>query len=51
MPIEQVYRVTGEVDLVLVLEQNLLASVLRELSKMEGVIHTSSHIVIETIKE
>jgi len=51
MPVEQVYRVTGEVDLILVLEQSALASVLKELSRMEGVLHTSSHIVIETMKE
>lgn len=51
MPVEQVYRVTGEVDLILVLEQGALAGVLKELSRMEGVTHTSSHIVIETIKE
>lgn len=51
MPVGQVFRVTGDVDLILVLEQRVLADVLRELSKMEGVLHTSSHIVIETIKE
>ncbi len=51
MPVEQIYRVTGDVDLILVLEQGALANVLRELSRMEGVVHTSSHIVIEAIKE
>lgn len=51
MPIDQAYRVSGEVDLVLMLEQAHLSTVLRELSKMEGVLHTTSHIVIETIKE
>lgn len=51
MPVKQVYRVTGDVDLILVLEQSALAEVLRDLSKMSGVMHTSSHVVIETMKE
>ncbi|MCX8204541.1 MAG: Lrp/AsnC family transcriptional regulator [Candidatus Nezhaarchaeota archaeon] len=51
MPVKQVYRVTGDVDLILVLEQSALAEVLRDLSKMTGVTHTSSHVVIEVIKE
>lgn len=51
MPVKQVYRVTGDVDLILVLEQSTLAEVLRDLSRMAGVTYTSSHIVIEVIKE
>ncbi|MEM4700250.1 MAG: Lrp/AsnC family transcriptional regulator [Candidatus Nezhaarchaeales archaeon] len=51
MPVKQVYRVTGDVDLILVLEQSALAEVLRDLSKMTGVTHTSSHVVIEAMKE
>ncbi|MEM1537859.1 MAG: Lrp/AsnC family transcriptional regulator [Candidatus Nezhaarchaeales archaeon] len=50
LPIEGGYRVTGDVDLVLIVNQSNLASVLRELSKLDGVIHTSSHIVIEELK-
>lgn len=51
MPVKQVYRVTGDVDLILVLEQSTLAEVLRDLSRMAGVTYTSSHVVIEVIKE
>ncbi|MDI9645004.1 MAG: Lrp/AsnC family transcriptional regulator [Candidatus Verstraetearchaeota archaeon] len=50
MPALDVYRVTGEIDLVAVVPQSQLDKFLEEASAIEGVISTSSHVVISSVK-
>ncbi|MCS7366236.1 MAG: helix-turn-helix domain-containing protein [archaeon GB-1867-035] len=47
---DRLYRVTGEIDLIAIVDQSMLDSFLRSVSKVEGVISTSAHIVIESLK-
>ncbi len=51
LPIEKLYRVTGEIDLVAIVDQSKLDQFLREISSIEGVKETSAHVVIEVLKE
>lgn len=45
-----VYRVTGEIDLVAVVPQAQLDRFLEAVSAIDGVVSTSSHVVISSIK-
>ncbi len=47
MKIDRVYRVTGEDDIITVLEIKNLKDFLREVSKLDGVERTSTYTVIE----
>ncbi|RLE57382.1 MAG: AsnC family transcriptional regulator [Thermoprotei archaeon] len=49
-PVEKIYRVTGDIDLIAVLRQSHLNEFLKQISKLEGIISTSTHIVIEELK-
>jgi DNA-binding Lrp family transcriptional regulator len=46
----KIFRVTGEIDLVAVVPQAQLDSFLESVSGIDGVISTSSHVVISIIK-
>jgi DNA-binding Lrp family transcriptional regulator len=48
---ERLYRVTGEVDLVAVVDVESLKEFLRDVSSIPGVTGTSSHVVIEMFQE
>lgn len=50
LPADKLYRVTGEIDLIAIVDQSMLDSFLRSVSKVEGVMSTSAHIVIESLK-
>jgi len=50
LAVEKLYRVTGDVDLVAVVNQSKLNEFLRKLSHIEGVLETDTHVVIETLK-
>ncbi len=46
-PVERVYRVAGEYDIIAVMRAEKLAEVLNMLGEAEGVVRTASHVVIE----
>ncbi|HDD63571.1 MAG: AsnC family transcriptional regulator [Thermoprotei archaeon] len=50
LPVEKIYRVTGEIDLIIVVNQAHLDEFLRKISRIEGVEETVTHVVIESIK-
>jgi DNA-binding Lrp family transcriptional regulator len=41
------YRVTGDIDLIVTVNNSRLEQFLRSISKIEGVVETSAHIVLE----
>lgn len=45
----QVYRVTGDVDLIIQVDRSKLDKVLKSLSKIKGVESTSTHIVLDQL--
>ena len=51
LPAEKIYRVTGEVDLIAVVNQAKLDEFLKSVSLIDGIKETSAHIVLEPIKE
>jgi len=50
LPVEKIYRVTGDIDLIVLVNQAKLDEFLREASKIEGVKETVTHVVIESLK-
>ena len=50
LPALHIYRVTGEIDVIAIVPQDQLEEFLNKVSKVEGIISTSSHIVIEALK-
>jgi len=50
LPSSNIFRVTGEIDLVAEVPQSKLDYFLEEVSNIDGVISTSSHVVISIIK-
>lgn len=50
MPVEQVYRITGGIDLLVQLNQAILDQFLNNLSQIEGIEETTTYVVIETLK-
>lgn len=50
LPVEKIYRVTGDIDLIVLVNQAKLDEFLREASKIEGVRETVTHVVIESLK-
>lgn len=48
--IQKAFRVTGDIDAILVVEKDKLNEVLRALSEIEGIKDTRSYITIEPIK-
>ncbi|MCD6458420.1 MAG: Lrp/AsnC family transcriptional regulator [Thermoproteales archaeon] len=49
LPVERVYRVTGDIDLLVVINQALLDDFLKQVSKIEGVKDTITYVVIERL--
>ncbi len=47
--VSNLYRVTGEIDLIAMLSRTRLDDFLREVSKIKGVTETSAHIVLEEL--
>lgn len=48
--IQKAFRVTGDIDAILVVERDKLNEVLRTLSEIEGIKDTRSYVTIEPIK-
>lgn len=49
-PIERIFRVTGDMDAVLVVEQEKLDEALKKLAAVEGIQDTKSYVTIQTLK-
>ena len=49
-PIQRVFRVTGEMDAILLVEREKLDEALRKLASVEGIQDTKSYVTIETVK-
>ncbi len=50
LPASNIFRVTGEIDLVAQVPQSRLDNFLEHVSNIDGVVSTSSHIVISIVK-
>ena len=49
-PIQQIFRVAGDMDAVLLVEQGTLNETLRRLALLEGIQETRSYVTIQTLK-
>jgi DNA-binding Lrp family transcriptional regulator len=49
-PIQQIFRVAGDMDAVLLVEQGKLNETLRRLALLEGIQETRSYVTIQTLK-
>jgi DNA-binding Lrp family transcriptional regulator len=49
-PIERIFRVTGDMDAILVVEQEKLDKALKKLATLEGIQDTKSYVTIQTLK-
>lgn len=49
-PIERIFRVTGDMDAILVVEQKRLDEALKKLIAIEGIQDTKSYVTIQTLK-
>ncbi|MDH5448920.1 MAG: Lrp/AsnC family transcriptional regulator [Candidatus Bathyarchaeota archaeon] len=49
-PIQRVFRVAGDMDAILVIEQEKLDETLKRLANVEGVLDTRTYIAIQTLK-
>jgi DNA-binding Lrp family transcriptional regulator len=50
LPIQRVFRVAGDMDLLLLVDSEKLDVVLRQISLVEGIENTHSYVTIEAIK-
>ncbi len=50
LPIHRVFRVAGDMDLVIIVDRDKLDEVLRQISQIEGVEDTRSYMTIEAMK-
>ena len=49
-PIQRVFRVTGDMDAILLVERERLDEALKKLAEVEGIQETRSYLTIETLK-
>jgi len=49
-PIQRIFRVAGDMDAVLLVEQENLDETLRKLALLEGIQETKSYVTIQTLK-
>jgi len=49
-PIERIFRVTGDMDAILVIEHGKLDESLKKLAAVEGIKDTKSYVTIQTLK-
>lgn len=49
-PIERIFRVTGDMDAILVVEQKKLDETLKKIAAVKGIQDTKSYITIQTLK-
>jgi len=50
LPVEKIYRITGDIDLMVQLSQAYLDGFLNNLTKIDGIKETTTYVVIETLK-
>jgi DNA-binding Lrp family transcriptional regulator len=50
LPIQQVFRVVGDMDAILVVEQEKLDEALKNLASVDGIQDTRSYVTIQTLK-
>lgn len=50
LPIERIFRVTGDMDAIIVIEQGKLDETLKKLAAVEGIQDTKSYVTIQTLK-
>jgi DNA-binding Lrp family transcriptional regulator len=50
LPIQRVFRVAGDMDLVIIVDRDKLDEVLRQISQIDGVEDTRSYMTIEAMK-
>ncbi|MCZ2855657.1 MAG: Lrp/AsnC family transcriptional regulator [Candidatus Bathyarchaeota archaeon] len=50
LPIERIFRVTGDMDAILMIEQGKLDETLKKLAAVEGIQETKSYVTIQTLK-
>ena len=49
-PIQRIFRVAGDMDMILIVEREKLDEALRKVASLEGVQDTKSYITIQTVK-
>jgi len=49
-PVERIFRVTGDMDAILIVEREKLDEALKRLASMEGIEETKSYMTIQTVK-
>jgi len=49
LPVERIYRVTGDIDLMVVVNQAMLDDILKQIARIEGVKETTTYVVIERL--
>lgn len=50
LPIDRIYRVTGDIDAIIQVSQSVLEEVLNNINALDGVRETRTYVVIETLK-
>lgn len=50
LPVDKIYRVTGDIDVILQVSQPMLDEVLDKINSIDGVRETKTYVVIETLK-
>jgi DNA-binding Lrp family transcriptional regulator len=50
LPATKIYRVTGEIDLIVLVPQTHLSQFLEKVTTIDGIISTSSHVIVSTLK-
>ena len=50
IPVQRMFRVAGDMDSLLIIEQEKLNEALQKLSEIEGILDTKSYITIQTIR-
>jgi DNA-binding Lrp family transcriptional regulator len=50
LPVQRAFRITGDVDALLIIDGEKLDGVLKKLSAIDGIQDTKSYVTIETIK-
>ena len=50
LPVDRIFRVTGDIDVIIQVSQSVLEEVLNSLNSLEGVRETRTYVVIEMLK-
>jgi DNA-binding Lrp family transcriptional regulator len=50
IPVQRIFRVAGDMDALLIIEQEKLNEALQKLSEIDGILDTRSYVTIQTVK-